>query len=119
MAGFATYSTLVYTSVTGRDWLTGGGYGPEAAPLTLLVLLAAMVVLYRISRDYAWNYTHAPIVPAGYAVVIAPPAAHTAMEAAAAPAPLVQILSTTSASPSTMPVIEEHLRAESNLPPTD
>jgi len=119
LAGFATYNTLVITSVGGRDWLTGGGYGPEAAPLTLLVLCGAMIVLYRISRDYAWNYTHAPITPAAYAVVIAPPAAHTAMEAAAAPAPLVQILSTTPASPSTLPEIEEHLRAESNLPPTD
>ena len=119
VAGFATYSTLVYTSISGRDWLTGGGYGPEGAALTLLVLFGAMAMLYRISRDYAWNYTHTPIVPAGYEVVIAPPAAHTAMEAAAAPAPLVQILSTTPTASSTMPVIDEHLRAESSLPPTD
>jgi hypothetical protein len=41
------------------------------------------------------------------------------MEAAAAPAPLVQILSTTPTASSTMPVIDQHLRAESNLPPTD
>jgi membrane protease YdiL (CAAX protease family) len=119
VAGYVTYDTLVSTSTTGRDWLTGGGYGPEGAPLTVLVLCGAMAVLYRISRDYAWNYTHPPIVPAGYAVVIAPPAAHTAMEAAAAPAPLIQILSTTPTASSTAPEIDEHLRAETNLPPTD
>jgi membrane protease YdiL (CAAX protease family) len=119
VAGFGVYNSLVTTSTTGPDWLTGGPYGPEGAALTLLVLCAATVALHRISRDYAWNYTHAPIVPAAYAVVIAPPAAHTAMEAAAAPAPLVQIFSTTSTSSSTLPVIDEHLRSESNRPPAD
>ena len=119
VAGYGTYSSIVETATAGPDWLTGGPYGPEGALLTIVVLLGAMIVLHRISRDYAWNYTHAPIIPAGYAVVIAPPAAHTAMEAAAAPAPLVQILSTTPTASSTMPVIDEHLRSESNLPPTD
>jgi len=119
VAGYGTYSSVVETATGGPDWLTGGPYGPEGALFTVLVMLGAMIVLYRISRDYAWNYTHPPIVPAGYAVVIAPPAAHTAMEAAAAPAPLVQILSTTSTASSTMPIIDEHLRSESNLPPTD
>jgi hypothetical protein len=53
-------------------------------------------VLYRITRDFAWNYTHRPIMPAGYAVTIAPPAAHAAMEEAAVKAPaLVQILPVT------------------------
>jgi membrane protease YdiL (CAAX protease family) len=112
LAGYATYSTLLTTTVTGPDWLTGGFYGPEGALFTALVLLVAPAVLYRISRDYEWEYTHAPIVPAGYAVVIAPPAAHTAMEQAAAPAPLVQILGSTPTAASTMPVIDEHLRQE-------
>ena len=42
---------------------------------------------------------------------IAPPAAHTAMETAAAtaPAPLVQILGSTPTAASTNPVIEQHL----------
>jgi membrane protease YdiL (CAAX protease family) len=119
IAGYGTYSSVVETATGGSDWLTGGPYGPEGALFTLIVLLGAMIVLYRISRDYAWNYTHPPIIPAGYAVVIAPPAAHTAMEAAAAPAPLVQILSSTPTASSTLPVIDEHLRGESNLPPTD
>jgi uncharacterized protein len=113
VAGYSTYSSLIDTSVTGPDWLTGGPYGPEGAVITLAILIVAFVPLYRLTRAYAWNYTHAPIVSKGYAMDIAPPEAHTAMEnaAAAAPAPLVQILSTTPSAPSTMPAIEDHLRS--------
>jgi len=115
VAGNATFSRIVATNASGRDWFTGGAYGPEGALLTLFVVLAAIPVLYRITRNYAWEYTHLPIVAAGYAVVIAPPAAHTAMEETAAPpAPLVQILGATSTSASTLPVIEEHLRGAAN-----
>jgi len=114
VAGDANFSRIVTTNVSGRDWFTGGAYGPEGALLTLFVVLVAIPVLYRITRNYAWDYTHTPIVAAGYAMEISPPAAHTAMEAAAAPAPLVQILGTTSTSASTLPVIEEHLRGAAN-----
>jgi membrane protease YdiL (CAAX protease family) len=115
VAGYTTWSNLINTTALGPNWLTGGGYGPEGALFTVLVVCGAIFVLYRLTRDYAWNYTHAPIVPAGYEVVVAPPAAHTAMEAAAAaaPAPLVQILGSTSTASSTMPIIDEHLRRES------
>jgi membrane protease YdiL (CAAX protease family) len=120
IAGLATDSNLVTTSVTGPDSLTGGAYGPEAAVFTLIVLFAAIIVLYRITRHYAWEYTHPPIVAAGYPMDIAPPAAHTAMEAAAeAPTPLVQILSTTPTTSSTHPVIEEHLRRDTDPTPHD
>jgi membrane protease YdiL (CAAX protease family) len=116
VAGDASFSSIITTNVTGPDWLTGGPYGPEGAVITLAVCIVALVPLYRITRDYAWNYTHTPIEAKGYALEIAPPAAHVAMEnaAAAAPAPLVQILSSTPSAPSTMPAIEEHLRSTSD-----
>jgi membrane protease YdiL (CAAX protease family) len=112
VAGYTPYDNIVTTSITGPDWIAGGTYGPDAALFTLVVLLAAIFPLYRLTRDYAWNYTHAPIAPMGQAVVIAPPAAHTAMEEAAAanPAPLVQILASTPAQASTLPEIQERLR---------
>lgn len=112
-AGDASLPTLLTTSTSGPDWLSGGVYGPDASLPTLLVRLLAIIVLYRISRDYAWSYTHPEIVSAGYAMDIAPPAAHTAMEnaAAAAPAPLVQILGATPTAASTLPVIDDHLRS--------
>jgi len=110
VAGLGTYNTIVDTNINGSLWLTGGAYGPEGALLTAVVLLAAMAILYRLTRDYAWQYTHAPIISAGYPMDIAPPAAHTAMEKAAAPVPLVQILAVTDTAASTMPTIDEHLR---------
>ena len=116
IAGKVNAAFLVDTNVSGSTWLTGGAYGPEGAFLTLIFLAAAMAVLYRLTREYAWNYTHAPIVSAGYPMDIAPPAAHSAMEAAAAakPATLIQILPTTATTASTMPVIDEHLRSNTN-----
>ena len=112
IAGNATYNDLIFTSVSGSDWLTGSTYGPEAAVFTIAVLIAAIPVLYRISRNYEWEYTHPPIISAGYPMDIAQPPAHAAIEAAAAPAPLVQILSTTSTTSSTLPIIDEHLRLD-------
>ena len=95
IAGRADFGALADTYTTGPRWLTGGNYGPDAALLTLPILLLGMVVLFRVTRDWNWAYTHAPIVAAGYEVTIAPPAAHTEMERAAAPPSLVQILPST------------------------
>jgi len=102
VSGYTKFATVVQTDAYGAVWLTGGAYGPEAALMTFLVLIEGIVVLVRVTRDYAWEYTHVPIVAAGYAVEVAPPAAHVEMEtkAAAAPAPLVQIAASTSQSAS-------------------
>ena len=100
IAGHAELPSIVSTDTFGPTWLNGGTFGPDAALFTLLVLLVGMAVLYRLTRDWAWAYTHREILPAGYEVTIAPPAAHTEMErVAAAPPPLVQILPVTSQQP--------------------
>jgi uncharacterized protein len=103
IAGHGEFGSPVDMYASGPRWLTGGAFGVDAALPTGLVLLGGMIVLYRATRDYAWLYTHAPIVPAGYEVTVAPPAAHVAMEKAAAPPSLVQILPTT---PQTRSVVE-------------
>ena len=95
LAGRGDFEALADTFVSGPRWLSGGAFGLDAALLTAVVMLGGMAVLYRVTGEYAWRYTHAPIVAAGYEVVVAPPAAHVAMEKAAAPPPLVQILPTT------------------------
>jgi membrane protease YdiL (CAAX protease family) len=100
LAGSTNYSSVVESRSFGPLWLTGGDYGPGAGLATAVCILAAIVVLVRITSDYAWNYTRPVIIPAGFEVDIPPPAAHTDMEAAPAPPPpLVQILPTTSAPP--------------------
>jgi len=100
--GFSAFSSMVETRAVGSAWFTGGDYGPNAAWLTALLLIVAIPILMRVTDDYAWQYTHPPLTPAGIEVAIAPPAAHGSSDAnaqsqvATSPtAPLVQILATT------------------------
>jgi membrane protease YdiL (CAAX protease family) len=97
LGGDVTFASVIDTRANGPLWLTGGGYGPGAAMTSIVLLLAAIPVLIRVTSDYAWSYTHPPIIPGGFDVTIAPPAAHVAMEqeqggAPVNPASLVQIL---------------------------
>jgi hypothetical protein len=101
LGGDTTLTSIVDTRAIGSYWLTGGDYGPAAALFTIFILLAAIPILVRATSDYAWSYTHPPLIPGGYDVTIAPPAAHVAIEQAAEsaqpvnPAVLVQILPST------------------------
>ncbi len=98
VSGMSDFSSVVQTRTFGRLWLTGGEYGPEGAVFTALVLLLGVAVLVRMTRDYAWDYTHKAIVSGGYPTEVTAPPAHVAMEQqASAPAAgsLVQILPTT------------------------
>ena len=89
--GVATYSVVIQTGTTGPDWFTGGAYGPEGGLFTIAAFLFAMFLLYKATREFAWDYTHEPIVPGGYPMDVPPPAAHTAMEQQSRPPALVQI----------------------------
>jgi hypothetical protein len=98
LSGDNSFGSIVDARAYGPAWLTGGPFGPAAALFSILILLAAVPILLRASSDYAWEYTHPPLIPGGYDVTIAPPAAHVAMEQAgefAQPASLVQILPAT------------------------
>lgn len=97
VSGSTDSSTIIQTSAVGSSWLTGADYGPEGSFAMLLALIAGLIFLVRITRDYAWNYTHPEILPGGYPMDIAPPPAHTAMEEAAKTkqSTLVQILPAT------------------------
>jgi membrane protease YdiL (CAAX protease family) len=95
VSGITDFSTVVQTRAIGRIWLTGGDYGPEGALFTIVAIVVGIIVLIRLTRDYAWHYTYTPIVAAGYPMDAPPPAAHTAMEQQARPASLVQILPST------------------------
>jgi hypothetical protein len=95
VSGITDFSSVVRAQAVGPLWLTGGYYGPEAALFTVVAITVGIVVLVRVTRDYAWHYTYSPIVAGGYPMDAKPPAAHTAMEQQAQPATLVQILPTT------------------------
>ncbi len=95
IVGRGVFGSLTDTFATGPRWLSGGAFGLDAALLTALALLVGMVALYRATRQYAWDYTFPQLHPGGYEVAVAPPPAHVAMEKAAPPPPLVQILPST------------------------
>lgn len=103
--GDTAFTSVVETRTAGHVWLTGGDFGPTAAAFSILLLLAAVPILIRATSDYAWNYTHPPIIPGGYDVTIPPPDAHVALEHAAQaaqavnPGSLVQILPATPQGP--------------------
>ncbi len=114
IAGDAGYSNLIFTSVSGPLWLTGGTYGPEAALFTAAVLCIAILVLLGATRHYAWEYTWVPPSPGGYPMHADPTAGYAAMEstggaAAASPQPLVQILGSTPTAPAANPTVEPPL----------
>lgn len=100
-------SGLVRNGIGGPAWLTGGSSGPEASTVAIFVLTVALLVLFRLTRDYAWHYTYQPITPAGYPVDVAPPAAHV-KEAGivVSAAPLVQIGGVSPGPPSSPPTAE-------------
>lgn len=113
--GSTSYSYAVQSYPSGSRAWTGGSYGLPGSWLALVVLLCALIVLVRLTRNYAWSYTHRPIAPGGYPVEVAPPAAHTAMEQAAAPPPLVQILPLAPSSQSLLPRKEPALPSEPDV----
>ncbi len=94
LSGDVSYSNLVFTSATGPQWLTGGAYGPEAGMLTGAVLLVSIVVVLRVTRHYAWEYTYSPPAPGGYPMDTTAPVEHNP-----SPASLVQILASSPSSP--------------------
>ena len=68
ISGDNSHSPVVQGNPMGPFWLTGGGFGLDGSWLAFAVLLVALPVVYRLTRelDYRWN---APvIVPAGIPV---------------------------------------------------
>jgi membrane protease YdiL (CAAX protease family) len=95
ISGNNSRSPVVQGNPMGPFWLTGGGYGLDGSWMAFVILLVALPVVYRLTRDldYCWN---APvIVPAGIPVDLSAAAKgqHEAAMGTTAPAApgLVQI----------------------------
>ena len=52
----------------GPLWLTGGGYGLDGSWMTFVILLAAIPVVFRVTRDLDFRYNAPVIVPGGIPV---------------------------------------------------
>jgi uncharacterized protein len=96
ISGDSSHSPVVQGNPMGPFWLTGGGYGLDGSWVTFVVLLVAIPVVYRVTRDLDYLYNAPVIVPAGIPVDLSATAKgqHEAAMGTATPAApgLVQIL---------------------------
>jgi hypothetical protein len=106
ISGVNSHSPVVQGNPMGPFWLTGGGYGLDGSWVAFVILLVAVPVVYRLTRELDYRYNAPVIVPGGIAVDL-DAAARKQHEAATRPAEpatpaLVQILPaapTTTATP--------------------
>jgi uncharacterized protein len=93
--GDSSNSPVVQGDPTGPFWLTGGGYGLDASWFAFLVILLALPVLYRVTRDLDFRYNAPDLAPAGIPVDLDAAARRQHEEAMGsaepAPQPLIQI----------------------------
>ncbi len=96
VSGVSSHSPVVEGNPMGPFWITGGGYGLDGSWLAFAVLLVALPVVYRVTRDLDFRYNAPVIVPGGIPVDLDAAARrqHEAAMGPVEPAPpsLVQIL---------------------------
>jgi hypothetical protein len=93
--GVNSKSPVVQGDPMGPFWLTGGGFGLDSSWLAVVVLLAAIPLVFRVTRELDFRYNAPVIVPAGIPVDLDAAARrqHEAAMGPSEPAPstLVQI----------------------------
>jgi hypothetical protein len=93
--GVNSHSPVIQGDSMGPFWLTGGGFGMEGSWVTFILLIAALPVVFRITRELDFRYNAPVIVPGGIPVDLdaAARAQHEAAMGTAAPAApaLIQI----------------------------
>jgi membrane protease YdiL (CAAX protease family) len=68
VGGVNSHSPVIQGDPMGPFWLTGGGFGLEASWVTFAILLAALPVVFRVTRELDYKYNTPVIVPGGIAV---------------------------------------------------
>ena len=66
--GVNSHSSVVEGNPMGPFWITGGGYGMEGSWVALVLMFAALFVVYRATRDLDFRYNAPVIVPGGIPV---------------------------------------------------
>ena len=70
VGGDSSHSPVVQGNPMGPFWLTGGGYGLEGSWLAFLILLIALPVLYKATRDLDFEHNVPELIPGGIPVDI-------------------------------------------------
>jgi hypothetical protein len=96
ISGDSNHSPVVQGNPMGPFWLTGGGFGLDGSWMAFVLLLVAIPVVYRVTRELDYLYNAPVIVPGGIPVDLDAAARrqHEAAMGTATPAApgLVQIL---------------------------
>ena len=66
--GLTNHSPVVEGDPMGRLWLSGGAFGLDGSWLSFFVLLAALPVVFRLTRDLNYRYNTPVIIPGGMPV---------------------------------------------------
>ena len=66
VSGVSSHSPVVQGDPMGPFWLTGGGYGLDGSWFAFVVLLAALPVVFRLTRDLDFRYNAPVIVPGAF-----------------------------------------------------
>src|SRR3984957_16586736 len=64
VSGNSTHSPVIQGDPMGPFWLTGGGFGLDGTWIPFFVFLAALPVVYRLTRELDYRY-NAPVIVAG------------------------------------------------------
>ena len=103
VSGVNSHSPVVQGNPMGPFWLTGGGFGLEGSWVAFAILLLAIPVVYRLTRELDFVHNAPVIVPGGIPVDLsaAGQAQHAVAMGPAAPAAptLVQILPASASAP--------------------
>jgi len=115
--GVSNHSPVVQGDPMGPFWLTGGGFGLDGSWLAFFVFLAAIPVVYGLTRELDFRYNEPEIVAGGIPVDLeaASRGQHEAAMGEPAPPPLVQIAPAAAASPS--PASQAELFSEAGRTP--
>ncbi len=107
VSGVNNHSPVVQGDPMGPFWLTGGGYGVDGSWITFFVLLVALPVVYRLTRELDYRYNAPVLIPGGIPVDLdaAARSQHEAATRSAEPAAptLVQILPVAAPPPAPVP----------------
>ena len=64
ISGDNSHSSVIQGDPMGPFWITGGGYGVDGTWITFILVVVALALVYRLTRDldFQWN---APVIVAG------------------------------------------------------